>query len=495
MIPPVTFAYRRYSKWARKVNRAIWSAYGDCNAVATESIGNIRTVRAFASEPYELDRYNQGINVALEHGKTNAYVSATVTAFSSYMNLFTSILILWYGGLMVIRGEGGLTIGTLITFQLYWNMMNTAFLSLANVFNELIRASSAAERVFQIMDVKPSMPLDAGDRKFRKKQPHGELRVEGLEFFYQTRPANKVLKGVDLVLKPGTVTALVGKSGGGKSTIIHLLLRFYDPTGGCIRLDGTPLTELNALDIRKHVGLVAQDTQLFATTILENLLYGFDGDEREKVTKKQVLDACKMANAHEFIMDTEEQYETRIGEKGVMLSGGQKQRLALARCFLRRPKLLFLDEATSALDAENEALVQEGIDRLLTTIEGGCTVLLIAHRLSTVMNANQIAVMSGGTVVELGTHDRLCSTEHLAEGGRGIYARLVARQMKKEANVIKENEVEGDQGGQRLSRAGSTKSDGGVGVTKAVSKGKDGKPAPAKTEIDELFDEEEEDGK
>ncbi|CAD7951320.1 unnamed protein product [Amoebophrya sp. A25] len=691
VVPPISFIYRRYSRWAKGINRGIWQAYGDTNAVATEAISNIRTVRAFAAEDYEIGRFEQGVSVALDYGTKNAYVGASVQAFSSYMNLLTAILILWYGGNAVIAQDGSLTIGGLVTFQLYWNLMNSAFLSLSNVFNQLIRASSAAERVFQIIDAtkdkaslistpkpptfldrilpssgsssesltgdqdileqkgstspapsttsttatssstvnnntsrtgdattttssstttttsaqqQPASPVDAprgvdmenaanarrtasilsspsssagsfltvtgrridvpdppataktrhiedmpedldvdlemgpaaatisttptddqhrhavkngggnllqpavliqeggssssstspqllrGDpngiadtipRELQELIPvprieHGELSLEDLHFRYQTRPDNPVLNGLTLRLKPNTTTALVGKSGGGKSTVIHLLLKFYDPTAGCVKLDGQDLRLLNPQDVRRFVGFVAQDTQLFGTSILNNLLYGMPN--RDTVSTAEVVHACKLANAHSFIMETEDGYQTRVGEKGVMLSGGQKQRLALARCFLRKPKFLFLDEATSALDAENEALVQEGIDRLLATCHS--TVLLIAHRLSTVMNADQIAVLSGGKVHELGNHQSLVEQN-------GIYAKLVARQMKRDANVIKEHEVEVD--GQGAEQSGAKSTSSGRGGQKNRDKAGGGRPG--KTEIDELLEEEE----
>ncbi|CAD7947713.1 unnamed protein product [Amoebophrya sp. A120] len=673
VVPPITFMYRRYSRWAKGINRGIWQAYGDCNAVANEAISNIRTVRAFAAEDYEIHRFDQGVNVALNYGTKNSYVGASVQAFSSYMNLFTAILILWYGGVSVINStnnrpdSGGangdmLTIGGLITFQLYWNMMNSAFLNLSNVFNQLIRASSAAERVFQIIDatkdkanlVKTPVPrgtaalsvtggattfaqqgrggtttgaiggtggglntgstcatstdlrsatstssfdtttsvqqqdsngnsitivhgeplLSAEDRaemdNINLNNTHnaaqsspagksdvsaaevaaalssspnsggfgtsdyelqdvvahalpetdststtavgtlsptstsssrqvssnvvetannssnllpvttmqGEIKLENVHFKYQTRPENPVLNGLNLTLKPNTTTALVGKSGGGKSTVIHLLLKFYDVTEGKIKIDGKDLNTLNPQDVRKFVGFVAQDTQLFATSILDNLLYGLEN--RETITTKEVIEACKLANAHDFIMDTEDKYQTRVGEKGVMLSGGQKQRLALARCFLRKPKLLFLDEATSALlDAENEALVQEGIDRLLEQCNS--TVLLIAHRLSTVMNADQIAVVNGGKIVELGNHEKLCKKG-------GIYAKLVQRQMKRDANVIDEQKLLDGAGNSPVGSRTTTRSKEAiveVAPKKVVEPKKGG---PAKTEIDELFE-------
>lgn len=322
--------------------------------------------------------------------------------------------------------SGDMTIGKLLTFQLYWNMINNSFLSLGNVFNELIRSSSAAERVFQVMDSTPDMDPDEGERVERIT---GHIVCENVRFVYRTRPTKEVLCGINLELVPQKVTALVGKSGGGKSTLVHLLLRYYDPSpGGRVLVDGKDLRSLCARDVRKHIGFVSQDTQLFAKSIRENLTYGLD----EAVTDDDIRAATTLANAHEFIMEMDEGYETRCGEKGVLFSGGQKQRLALARCFLRKPTVLLLDEATSALDAENESLVQAGIDKLLETCQS--TVCLIAHRLSTVMQAYQIAVIHKGVIAEIGSHQVLVDQ-------KGIYAQLVSKQLARDENIIKENAV------------------------------------------------------
>jgi len=278
-----------------------------------------------------------------------------------------------------------------------------------------------------------------------------------VQFRYRTRPEALVLKGINLTMTPGTTTALVGKSGGGKSTLVHLLMRFYEPTSGRVLLDGKDTTSLSSRSVRKFCGFVAQDTQLFACSIEDNLSYGLGRPH----TQEELREACRKANAHDFIMQTEEQYETRVGEKGIMLSGGQRQRLAIARCFLRKPRLLFLDEATSALDAENEAIVQEAIESLIT--ESQCTVVLIAHRLSTVINSKQIAVVHEGSIFELGSH------QELVDQG-GIYAQLVQRQMTRDASSVME------------------KHDKGKG--KGKGKGK----ASVQTEIDELIQEMEESG-
>mmetsp|Transcript_34234 Transcript_34234/g.72928 ORF Transcript_34234/g.72928 Transcript_34234/m.72928 type:complete len:934 (+) Transcript_34234:121-2922(+) len=438
VVPPITFMYRRYAQWGRKINRSIYCAYGEANSVATEAIHNIRTVRGFSTEALETRKYEDIMGTALSHARRNAYVGASVSAFSTYLNLGTAVLILWYGGTQVCDSRGQtMSLGSLITYQLYWNMMNSAFIQLGNVFNDLIRSSSAAERVISLIDARPEVDPDEGAIVTRGSI-QGHLRLEGVQFRYKTRPENLVLKGIDMDVKPGTTTALVGKSGGGKSTLVHLLMRFYEPTDGFLSLDGKDMRQLSSRSVRACCGFVAQDTQLFAKSIGENLAYGLDWEP----TSEEIIAACKAANAHEFIMETEEGYETRVGERGMMLSGGQRQRLAIARCFLRKPVLLFLDEATSALDAENEAVVQEALDTLIQTTQ--CTVVLIAHRLSTVINATQIAVVHKGEIIERGPHDTLLKLG-------GIYAKLVERQMSRDASaVVDAKKAEGGGKGKKM---------------------------------------------
>ena len=259
----------------------------------------------------------------------------------------------------------------------------------------------------------------------------GDIEIRDVSFAYQMRPDNPVLKGVSLTIPSHTVTALVGRSGGGKSTLVNLLQRFYNPTGGQILLDGHDFTSLNLASVHKHMAVVTQTTELFAGTILQNLTYGMEPDNGGW-DMSLVKDACVQANAHEFITGFEEGYETRIGERGVRLSGGQKQRLSIARAMLRRAQLLFLDEATSSLDAESESLVQAALDKLIA--RGHCTILLVAHRLSTVINADQIVVLDQGRVAERGTHDQLLAAD-------GIYAKLVNRQLARKQNLIEDDAV------------------------------------------------------
>uniref|UniRef100_A0A6B2L9R1 ABC transporter domain-containing protein n=1 Tax=Arcella intermedia TaxID=1963864 RepID=A0A6B2L9R1_9EUKA len=312
----------------------------------------------------------------------------------------------------------------MITFQLYWNMLRSSYGSLVENITSFTKAGGAAQRVIALLDNLPDINPDEGEQVEEVK---GDIELRDVEYYYQMRPDIKVLKGINLNIKSGQVCALVGKSGSGKSTMIHLLMRFYDPKSGGILLDGKDYRQLNPISLRKHIGIVAQDTELFNLTIEENIAYGVE----DNYTKEELYQAAKLANAHDFITEFDEGYETRVGEGGLRLSGGQKQRIALARVFLRKPKLLFLDEATSALDSESEAAVQEAIDTLISL--GGCTVVLVAHRLSTVINADLIGVVHEGRIVELGTHNELLKK-------KGIYEKLVKRQVARMANTIQESE-------------------------------------------------------
>ena len=271
-----------------------------------------------------------------------------------------------------------------------------------------MKALGASERVFALMDRETAV----GGGTTRLAQVRGDVVFEGVDFAYPSRPDVPVLVGLDLTLAPGDVVALVGPSGGGKSTVATLLSRFYDPTAGHIRLDETRYEELDADWLREQVGVVSQEPILFATTIQDNIRYGLPD-----ATDSQVQAAARAANAADFVEAFPEGYQTLVGERGVKLSGGQKQRIAIARALLKDPSVLVLDEATSALDAESEHLVQEALDRLME----GRTTLVIAHRLSTVKDADRVLVLDGGRVVEQGNHEELLARD-------GLYKKLVERQ-------------------------------------------------------------------
>jgi len=445
----------------------------DANAVATEALRNIRTVRSFGADDMEVVEFKKHTDAALKSGLKDAWASAGVSAATQYLDFAATVLILWYGGLAVLdtgsASKGELSIGQLITFNLYWSMLNTAITNLNGVLNTLIRAASAAQRVFEIIDLQPDIPLDEGALALLPGEACS-VEFRSIEFTYQMRPDKKVLKGLSFEIPAGSTVAVVGRSGAGKSTLVSLLLRFYDPQGGQVLLNGKSLHQYNLRQYQKRVGVVSQETQVFCRPIRENLTYGMSGDD---VSDEMVHEAACKANANEFIQDLDDGYRSMVGEGGVRLSGGQKQRLAIARALLRKPSLLLLDEATSALDAENEGKVQQSLDELVRSMAGLCSVMLIAHRLSTVMGADRIIVLDDGKVVEQGSHSELLENDF-------IYARLVQRQLAKQANMLPE-----DVGPQEASDSRPAK--GGKGKSKGKRTEKSaGGPSD---DIDKLFDE------
>jgi len=320
------------------------------------------------------------------------------------------ILVLWYGATLVLNGD--MSPGTLTSFVLYTLTVGFSLAGLAGLFGSLMKAVGANDRVFQIIDRQPLVPLRGGEIL---PSLRGQVNFNKVSFWYPSRPQAQVLNEVTLELKPGTVTALVGASGGGKSTIVSLIERFYDvePQHGSITIDGYNIQHLDPSWLHRQMGLVSQEPILFATSIRENLTYGV-----EHATDAEIDQACRMANAYDFINAFPDKHGTLVGERGVRLSGGQKQRVAIARAILMNPKILIADEATSSLDAESEFHVQEALDRLMQ----GRTVLVVAHRLSTVKNADNVIVIERGKVVEQGTHDSLLKKS-------GTYAKLVRRQL------------------------------------------------------------------
>ena len=426
-LTPSTYVVQLYAAWSSTLNRHIAAALGEGNAAATEALANIRTVRVMSTEDEECAKYEERTKRALTCGIRDACGGALALALTNYLNLFTSVLILGFGGSMALENHAagrldGLTAGKLVTFQLFWGMFGGSFRSLQSLLASFTRSAGSAQRVLGLLDTKPAIAKSGG--YVPPVPPAGSLSLRDVTFVYQMRPTQTVLSGVALEVRAGSICALVGKSGGGKSTLCHLLLRLYDPTSGSIALDGRDLRELDLRWLHRHTGCVAQDTQLFANSILENITYGCPTPP----SPEQLRAATVAAHAHDFISAFPDGYDTRVGERGMRLSGGQKQRIAIARALLRDPRLLVLDEATSALDAESEALVQAALDTLLAA--GGRTVVLVAHRLSTVAGADQIAVLDGGAVAERGTHMELATRQG------GLYARLVARQMAAQANLL-----------------------------------------------------------
>jgi len=354
-----------------------------------------------------------------------------VSAANLCVTFSASVLVFWYGGWAVLDdADAQLTVGSLVTFNLYWVMLQTAVKQMNNMLNIFIVSASAGKRVLEVIDLEPDIKLD-NPTAVSLKPGMPTIKFYGVCFTYQMRPEKAILTGLSFTLPPSKTTALVGKSGAGKTTVINLLLRFYDPQVGAILVDGEPLTSYELRAWHRRIGIVSQETQIFARSVYDNLTYGLKDGE---YTSDTVIAAAKAANAHDFIMEADSGYNYILGESGGRLSGGQKQRISIARAILRKPQILLLDEATSSLDSENEQQIQLAIDDMVRSMVG-CTVVLIAHRLSTVKNADKIIVMSDGCVCEEGTHEELLCRDNL-------YARLVKRQLAKEAQRLPEDTVD-----------------------------------------------------
>ncbi|EPX81118.1 ABC transporter transmembrane domain-containing protein [Litoreibacter arenae] len=400
VIVPIIVLGRRLRVLSRENQDQIAASSGN----ASETLLAVQTVQAFTNEAPSRAKFAGFTEAAFEAARKRIGTRAVMTVIVIFLVFAGVVGVLWMGARDV--REGIMTAGELVQFLIYAILVAGGVAALSEIWGELQRAAGATERLVELLNAEDTVKdPESGTQVGRLT---GAVQFDNVSFRYPARPDVAALDGVSLDVTPGETVALVGPSGAGKTTIIQLLLRFYDPTSGAIRLDGHDLRDMARAEFRKSIALVPQDPVIFAASARENIRFG-----RPDATDAEVEEAAKAAAAHEFLSKLPDGYDSYVGERGVMLSGGQKQRIAIARAILRDAPILLLDEATSALDAESEALVQEAVERL----SRDRTTLVVAHRLATVKKADRIVVFEDGRIVATGTHDAL-----VAEGG--LYARL-----------------------------------------------------------------------
>ena len=420
LVPCTIVVTKMYGKIYQRLAKEVQSRLADANDVAVESLSSIATVKTHAAEGGVMASYVQRLDEYYHTQVKQAIMYSVYMVVSTFLSAGVITAVLWFGGSLVFTKR--MSPGDLVSFMLYQQSLTGSFQQLGDVFSSLAGAIGAADKVVELIERRPAF-LEKGTMK-PDRGLSGRIELRNVTFAYPARIQSKVLDGFSLHVAPGEVVALVGPSGGGKSSIVKLIERQYLPQQGQILIDGRDIGEYDKKWLRRRIGLVGQEPVLFARTIRRNIIYGLEEEDGllpgEVPTQQQIEDAAKLANAHDFICSLPKRYETQCGERGTALSGGQKQRLAIARALVRRPATLLLDEATSALDSNSEAMVQEALEHAMA----GRSVIVIAHRLSTIQNADRICVVQKGRIVEQGTH------EELLEMG-GVYEGLVARQLRR----------------------------------------------------------------
>lgn len=395
-----------FGRFIRNLSKKTQDELAAANVIVEETLQSISTVKSFVGEAFESARYGKGLNSVVGVALTAAKYRGAFISFIIFALFGGIVAVMWYGASLV--AEGSMSVGELVSFVLYTTFIGGSIAGLGDIYSQVQKAIGSSERVLEILEEEPESEHGATSDRFE-----GKIEFAQVGFSYPTRPEVEVLKNVSFAVYPGEKVALAGHSGGGKSTIIQLLMRFYEVEKGKISVDGRDVNEWDLKSLRSKIGIVPQEVLLFGGSIRENIGYAKPGASEE-----EIILAAKKANAWQFISQFPEGLDTLVGERGVKLSGGQRQRVAIARAILKDPAILILDEATSSLDAESESLVQQALDELMK----GRTTLIIAHRLATIRKVDQIYALSEGKIIEQGSHRELVQNE------TGFYANLVRLQ-------------------------------------------------------------------
>ncbi len=406
-----------FGRFIRNLSRAAQDKLADSNTILQETLQGITNVKAFTNENYEASRYENALKAVVKIAIRAATFRGLFASFIIFAMFGAIVVVIWYGSSLVQTGD--ISIGELTTYILYSMFVAGSMGSFPELYANVQKALGASERVMEIMDeVREPIELASIEQPITKKL-FGGMKFENLSFSYPSRPENQILHDLSFDLKAGEKLAIVGPSGAGKSTIASLILQFYKPSEGKLLFDGHDVDQFPLIDIRKHIAFVPQDVMLFGGSIRENIAYG-----KLTASEEEIVTAARRANAHDFISEFPEGYDTLVGERGVKLSGGQRQRIAIARALLKDPAILILDEATSSLDSESERLVQEALEELMV----GRTSVIIAHRLSTIRQADKILVLEAGKIIATGTHEELITQTE------GLYYHLYQLQSNKQDN-------------------------------------------------------------